>query len=298
MEQESVAQESKEITLHLARAGREELLSGLNGCSENSPFHCFDISLLSCELDAELVERLLGACSQIPGGIALRVAHNELGSGTDCEQRIFDCKAERVMRENEEKFHRKKKTDSSKEKDFTASATMRNAADEGTARVLERLQVIDKELGELERRKLDVPWYILFSQLESQNRNGVRCLDLSNCGLHATGLTLLTHSLLELEQRGEGERISELVLDGNDLGDTGMSPLASLLRLTSHLEVLRVRNIGATEEGVSQILSGLVSNKTLALIDLRSNGLCSSEVVKAVVEGVRRFNSRVEILVD
>lgn len=289
---------TKENTLHLARATRDHAIRELNSCNGPAPFNCLDLSLLSFDFDAELVEQMLGACNQVSGGVALRVAHNDLGSGTDCEQRMFEVKAEKVMRENEEKFHRKKKLKSSSEKDFAASAAMRNAAEEGIKTVVARLSAIDEELGELEQRKLETPWYAFFSQLEAQNLNSVRSLDLSNCGLHATGLALLSHAMLELEQRADGESITELALDGNDLGDIAMASLATLLRLTSNLEVLRLRNSGTTEEGVSQILSGLVSNKSLALIDLRANGRCSSEVVKAAVAGVRRFNNRVEILVD
>merc|ERR1712060_2125 len=181
-------------------------------------------------------------------GVSLRLAHTELGSGTDCEQRLFDAKAERVQRENEEKFHRKAKSDSSKEKDFSVSAQKRKAAEEGIEIAVDRLVAIDKDLAELDKKKNDFAWYTLFTQMECQNRNMITSLDLSNCGLHATGLTLLTHAMLELEQRGDGERISELALDGNDLGDIGMSAVATLLRMSSNIEVLRLRNVGATEE--------------------------------------------------
>ena len=85
---------------------------------------------------------------------------------------------------------------------------------------------------------------------------------------------------------GEGHTVEELVLDGggllggcmergNDLGDGGTVPLASLLRLSSKLraggpgavfarafEVLRLRNIGISDGGLSQIISTLVSNKS------------------------------------
>jgi len=140
------------------------------------------------------------------------------------------------------------------------------------------------------------PEYVLFSSLETQPVNMVMHLDLSDCGLHATGVQLLTHVLLELEHRAEGEKVSRLRLDGNDLGDGGMGPIATFLRLSSFAEALQLRNVGITDIGISQILSGLVANKSVALLDLRNNGLSSLDVCNAALNGVRRFNKTTEVL--
>jgi len=126
----------------------------------------------------------------------------------------------------------------------------------------------------------------------------VRRLDLANCGLHATGLKLLVHAVMEVEQRADGEKITEIVLDGNDLGDRSTAAIAGLMKLTSAVQGLQLRNVGITDAGVSQVLSGLVANKSLRLLDLRDNGLASVEVCRAALGGVRRFNGAAEVLLD
>jgi len=228
----------------------------------------------------------------------LSIAHNDLSSGSDCEQRIFELKAEKESREAERAFHQKKKKDSGATKDFAVSAQMRRRAEEGIAEAEQRLLAIAEELAERERRKEGFPWYVLFSNLEAQPVNMVRHLDLSDCGLHATGLALLVSCLLELEHRADGEKVSRLLLDGNDLGDMSMGHIASLIRLSAIVEAVCLRNVGVTETGVSQVLSGLVSNKTLMLLDLRDNGLCSPDVSRAALGGMRRFNKVAEVLLD
>eukprot|EP00913_Durusdinium_trenchii_P032678 g30587.t1 len=84
---------------------------------------------------------------------------------------------------------------------------------------------------------------------QAQPVNRISRLDLGNCGLHATGLDMLQKVLLDLEHRGDGLAVEELVLDGNDFGDAGTVAIASLLRLSSKLRVLRLRNVGITDGG-------------------------------------------------
>lgn len=276
---------------------KEDALSNLDEARKGAQsFSGIEAPLLDCELDTELVEPMLEFCSSVPGGASLRVSHNDLGSGKDVEQRLFERLAERELREAEKKKSEQKKRDSSKQKDFGLSAGMRRAGEEGIQVAVARLAAIDEELEVLNCRKKDTPWYSLFSRMEGRNRNGVVQLDLSNCGLHSTGLTMLTNVLCELEQRADGEKVHELILDGNTLEDMGMTPVASLLRLSKELQVLRLRNVGITERGVSQVLSALVGNKRVQLVDLRGNGLASAEVGRAAVDGVRRFNSFTQIL--
>jgi hypothetical protein len=231
----------------LSRATREEALSALAIRGEAPKFRGLDISLLDDDFDAEIAESVVALCGELaPGGAALRLAHNDLGSGSDCEQRIFDLKGEREMRENEKAFHEKKKKESSAVKDFAVSAQMRRAGEEGIAVAVARISAIDAELAELELKKDGTPWCVLFSQLEAQPVNRLRVLDLGDCGLHATGLALLVSCLLELEHRAEGEKVSRLILDGNDLGDMSMGPIASLLRLSAVMETIWLRNVGIT----------------------------------------------------
>jgi len=86
------------------------------------------------------------------------------------------------------------------------------------------------------------------------------------------------------------------VLDGNDLRDVAMGKLSSYLKLSSAIQVLRLRNVGITDQGFSEVAAGTVTNKSLALLDLRDNGLCTHAVGKEVVTGIGRFNPRVEIV--
>ncbi|CAK9039083.1 Ribonuclease inhibitor (Ribonuclease/angiogenin inhibitor 1) [Durusdinium trenchii] len=133
---------------------------------------------------------------------------------------------------------------------------------------------------------------------DAQPVNRISRLDLGNCGLHATGLDMLQKVLLDLEHRGDGLAVEELVLDGNDFGDAGTVAIASLLRLSSKLRVLRLRNVGITDGGFSQMISAMVSNKSLVLLDLRGNGLCSLENSKIALQGLRRFNTVAEVLLE
>merc|ERR1719235_2059834 len=151
-------------------------------------------------------------------------------------------------------------------------------------------------MEELHKVKERTPWYALFSQMQAVNRNPIGHLDLSNCGLHATGLSMLTSIMLELENRAEGAKISWLILDGNELSDIGMGVLASFLRLSKHIEVLQVRNVGITEQGVSELVAGIVTNKSLRLLDVRANGLVEMDAARSAISGVQRFNKTAEIL--
>jgi len=269
-------------------------------------WHGVDAAMLGCEIDRELADQVLGFCARLPAGAcSLRLCHNDLSSGTDLEQRIFDRIAEREARlliawarERDKKFHEQAKRDSAKEKDFAMAAGKRRKAEEGIAVSTSRLAQLDEELADLNLRKKETPWYALFTQMEARPGGSVDRLELSNCCLHATGLVQLTQSLLELEHRGHGQPVSELVLDGNDLGDIAMTALTSYMRLSKHLRYLRIRNVGVTDRGVSQVLSSLVSNKILRLVDLRSNGLASLEVSRAAMVGVERFNKGVEVLLE
>lgn len=284
--------------LSLSRVDVKDVLPRLT-CEQPSCFRGVEMSMLDDSLDAVLVNALLDFCAAVPEGSAcLSITHSDLGSGTECEQRLLELIAERAVRENEKVWAEKTKRDSSKEKDFSVAAAKRRKGQEGIDSAEERLTAIDSELADLEKQKMKTPWYLLFSQLQARHVNAVRELDLSNCGLHATGLAYLTQIMLELENRAEGVKVSQLVLDGNDLTDAGMGVLASFLRLTRSLEVLQLRNVGITEQGVSELVAGLVTNRSLRLLDVRSNGLCEMNAAKSAVSGVQRFNSAVRILLS
>jgi len=282
--------------LQLSGLGCKGALSHLDGEAAQD-FSGVAVSLLSDDLDTELAGRLLDFCAAGPvGGACLSIVHTDLGSGTDCEQRIFELTHERRARENEKVWAEKLKRDSSKEKDFSAAAEKRRKGQAGIESAAERLAAIDADLAELEKVKLQTPWYLLFSRMQAVNRNAVRQLDLSNCGLHTTGLGMLTLIMLELETRAEGAKISWLILDGNELADIGMGVLASFLRMTKYLEVLQVRNVGVTEQGVSELVAGIVTNRSLRLLDVRSNGLVETDAARAAISGVQHFNKTAEIL--
>lgn len=102
--------------------------------------------------------------------------------------------------------------------------------------------------------------------------------------------------MLELENRAEGCKIRWLILDGNELTDAGMGVLASFLRLSKEVEGLSVRNVGITEQGVSELVAGLVTNRSLQVLDVRGNGLASLDAARSAISGVQRFNSSVQIL--
>lgn len=282
--------------LQLARLTCSDVLAQLK-VKDAQSYGGVELTMLMDDLDFDMAQSLLTFCAATPSSVAgLSVTHSDLGSGTDCEQRLFDLSAERKVRESEKLWAEKLKRDSSKEKDFAAAAAKRREGQEGIDSAVARLAAIDDELAHLEKEKLQTSWYALFSEIQATNFNSIHELDLSNCGLHATGLGFLTQLMLELENRAEGAKISWLVLDGNDLGDQGMGVLSSFLRLSKYLEGLQLRNVGITEVGVSELVAGLVSNRTMRLLDVRSNGLCNSEAAQAAISGVQRFNSAVQIL--
>jgi hypothetical protein len=287
---------SSQPVFQLSSLEGKEILNRLE-LEEASNFGGVMISMLSGGIDVELAAGLLQFCSfGQAGGACLSLMHSDLGSGTDCEQRLFDLTNERRIREGEKVFAEKVKRDSSKEKDFAAAAEKRRNGQAGIDAAVERLSAIDLELADLEKQKVKTSWYIIFDQLQATSCNFICKLELCNCDLHATGLGLLTQVLLDLEHRSEGEKMTWLSLDGNDLTDAGMGILASFLRLSKTIEVLQVRNVGITEHGVSELVAGLVSNRSLRLLDVRSNGLCDTETAKAAIAGVQRFNTVAQIL--
>jgi hypothetical protein len=282
--------------LQLSCVGCQGALSALDA-QDAQNFCGVEVSMLSDDLDSELAAGLLDFCAAVKGaGAGLRIVHTDLGSGSDCEQRLFELTNERRVRESEKVFAEKTKRESSKEKDFAAAAAKRRKGDEGIEAAAVRIAAIDSDLADLEKVKLQTPWYLLFTSIQAVNRNAVRQLDLANCGLHATGLAMLTTIMLELETRAEGAKISWLVLDGNELTDIGMGVLASFLRLSRSIEVLQVRNVGITEQGVSELVAGIVTNKSLRLLDIRANGLVETDAARQVISGVQRFNTTAEIL--
>mmetsp|Transcript_21885 Transcript_21885/g.40248 ORF Transcript_21885/g.40248 Transcript_21885/m.40248 type:complete len:308 (-) Transcript_21885:74-997(-) len=283
--------------LNLARCGPQDALT-LLASSTGSHVQGVDMSMMDGPVDMVLTDKLVTFCADLSKerGCHLRLSHNDLSSGSDCEQRIFDLVSEKKVREAEKVYHEKRKTDSSKEKDFAAAAGMKRKAQENIDVAMSRLAAIDEELKALDERKVAASWHSLFASLKSMRWCTIAELDLSDCCLHATSIEFLTIVLMELEQRGDGQRIKWLALDGNDLGDVGMGSLARLLKLSGHLQTLLCRNVGITERGVSEIVAGLVSNKSLALLDLRNNGLCERSAAQAAIDGVQRFNKSVEVL--
>jgi hypothetical protein len=266
---------------------------------EPSQFSGIEVSLMCDDVDTDMAKAFLRFSAGIPApGASLCLRHCDLGSGTNCEQKIFELTAERVVRESEKAFAEKVKRDSSKEKDFAQAAAKRRQGQAGMDTATERLTSIDAELACFEEQKLLTPWYLLFNEIKATSNNPFRQLDFSGCGLHATGLGFLTATLLDFEHRFEGTKVSSLTFDGNDFTDIAMGVLSSYLKLSKEIEVLSLRNVGITEQGVSELVAGLVSNRSLKLLDLRSNGLVALETARAAISGVQRFNSYVHILLS
>jgi len=281
--------------LELSYMSCAEILNRLE-IEDASNFDGIEVSMMSDDIDADTASVLLRFCAGMPSLGALRLIHCDLGSGTECEQKIFELIAERVVRESEKAFAEKVKRDSSKEKDFAQAAAKRRQGEAGRDAANERLAAIDVELATLEKQKLLTPWYCLFNEMKIASCNALHLLDLSGCDLHVTGLVSLTSVLLDIEHRFEGAKVSSLTLDGNDLTDIAMGALASYVKMSKKIEVLSLRNVGITEQGVSELVAGLVSNRSLKLLDLRSNGLVAIDTARAAVSGVQRFNSSVHIL--
>merc|ERR1712146_710923 len=106
-------------------------------------------------------------------------------------------------------------------------------AQEALDKIAERTSEIDRQLGELEAVRVSAPWYVLFHRMQTAPLNRLGHLDFSNCCLHAVGISQLANLMLEFETRADSANIKWLNLDGNDLGDIGMAPLALLLRLAT-----------------------------------------------------------------
>lgn len=291
-----IEDEAETALLDVCGLSRDETLAWLRANSVPDGASGIDMSLLSGRLDAELADALVTCCGALSDGARLRLAHHDLSSGTDAEQRHFDLGAERKVRVAEKSAEESKRSLSSKEKDFAVAAAKKRKAQEALDRIAERTSEIDQQLGELEAIRVSAPWHILFHRMQTAPLNRLGHLDFSDCCLHATGISQLANLMLELEARADGTKIKRLNLDGNDLGDIGMAPLALLLRLTVKLEALQLQNVGITDVGLSELLAGLVTNGSLLLLDVRRNGLCTAEAGGAAIAGVGRFNPRVQVL--
>ncbi|XP_016427023.1 protein NLRC3-like, partial [Sinocyclocheilus rhinocerous] len=110
-----------------------------------------------------------------------------------------------------------------------------------------------------------------------------RRAELSRCGLTYEGCHALASVL-----RSNPSHLRELVLTGNNLGDSGMRRLSSGLdNPHCKLEILRLKDCGVTDEGCAALASALRSNPShLRVLDLSSNKLRDS--------GMRRLSSGLE----
>lgn len=279
--------------LRVAGPGRDDVLTELR--STGGVAGGLSLASLCDRIDADLAMGIFNFCDSCFEGITLDLSHQDLSSGTEREDKIFKLRGEKVILESTKKKEEQKKFDSSKEKDFAVAAAKKREATAEIERCTTRLAEIAEEMGILEGHMKEMPWWVLCMRWEAVSMNTITHLDLSDCCLHSTSVKQLVGTLLDLEQRGDGAKVTQLKLDGNNLGDIGMAPLTEFLRLTKHLEALHVRNVGITDQGLSELIAGLVKNKTLLLLDIRSNGLCSPEVGLMALSGVKHFNKTVEI---
>lgn len=279
--------------LRVAGPGRDQVLAELQ--SADGSANGLSLEGLRDKVDTDLAKAVFNFCDSCFQGITLDLSHQDLSSGTDSEERMYKMRAERVVLEAVKKKEEQKKMDSSKEKDFAVAASKKREAQAEIDRCTVRLAEIAEQLGILEEHMKEMPWWLLCMRWEAVSMNNIVRLDLCDCCLHGTAIKQLVSTLLEIEHRGEGAKVTQLLLDGNNLSDSGMAPLTEYLRLTSHLEALHVRNVGISEQGLSELIAGLVKNKSLLLLDVRSNGLCSPDVGIMALSGVKHFNKKVEI---
>lgn len=279
--------------LRVAGPSRDDVLAELRGADGSGDG--LSLAALHDKLDVDLAMAIFNYCDSCFQGITLDLSHQDLSSGTDRELRIFQLRGEKVILDDTKTKEEQKKRDSSKEKDFAVAASKKRDAQAEIDRCTTRLAEIAEEMGILEGHMKEMPWWFLCMRWEAVSMNTIKHLDLSDCCLHSTSVKQLVGTILDLEHRGDGAKVTQLKLDGNNLGDIGMAPLTEFLRLTSHLEALHVRNVGITEQGLSELVAGLVKNQTLLLLDVRSNGLCSPDVGLMALSGVKHFNKKVEI---
>ena len=154
-------------TLSMSGCSAADLPSSLTA-AEKDGFTGLDLSLLDGEVDENVVSHALQFTRLSGKQASLRLSHVDLGSGTDCEQRMFDLHAERELRNTERAVHVGKKGESAKQKDFAVSAQMRRDATAGIEAADQRLAEIEAELQDLESRQTAFPWFRLFSQLQAQ----------------------------------------------------------------------------------------------------------------------------------
>merc|ERR1711862_174166 len=104
----------------------EDALSHLNPQKAHE-YSGIDVSMLSFELDGESVHAMFEFTAKIfkdakadgtlygigpYGGVSLRIAHSDISSGTEMEQRIYDLKKQRLLRDEELAHWTKMKKDS------------------------------------------------------------------------------------------------------------------------------------------------------------------------------------------
>lgn len=138
-------------------------------------------------------------------------------------------------------------------------------------------------------------WFVLLTSLQEASANRVQKLQLNDCCLGACAMTTLVNVLLTFEQTPSCLPVRSLSLDGNDLRDEAMEPTVQLMKLSDSLTFLSLRNVGIGDVGVSVLLSGLVKNEVLEVLDIQSNGKVTPATGTAAVGGMRQFNKRVQI---
>ena len=163
----AVMEPEQALNLSLAGCSTADVLS-LLAAAEKDQLRGLDLSLLDGVVGEEVISQALHFTRLSGKQARFRLAHVDLGSGTDSEQRMFDLRAERELRNTERAVHVGKKSESAKQKDFAVSAQMRREATAGIEAADQRLAEIEAELHELEGKQVDFPWFRLFSQLQAQ----------------------------------------------------------------------------------------------------------------------------------
>ncbi|XP_072131033.1 NACHT, LRR and PYD domains-containing protein 3-like [Mobula birostris] len=98
----------------------------------------------------------------------------------------------------------------------------------------------------------------------------IKHLKLGNCHIQCEGIQRLGPGL---------HKCQELILGGNDLGDSGVKQVSAALRNPEcKIQQLRLNNVGLTDSGAEDLVSALSTNPSLMELNLSGNKLGDSGV--------------------
>ncbi|XP_078286332.1 NACHT, LRR and PYD domains-containing protein 3-like [Rhinoraja longicauda] len=207
------------------------------------------LDLESCHIQCEGLQRLepgLHKCQH------LGLGNNDLG---DCSVKLVsdalknpNCKIQRLGLGNN---------------GLTASPINELVNALAVNRSLMELDIKDNRLGDLGVDRLSVPL--------KNTENKIQKLELKNNSFTASCMKKLASAL------STHSSLTELGVDNNKLGDSGVKLLCAALRNTDcKIQTLRLCSVGLTPSGVKDLVSALSINRSLINVSLSSNTLGAS----------------------